>query len=158
LAPARAESLQRHVEVSADRLAEGNARHFADCVPVEQHWRLYREFAGSTAFLDIETTGLSGHSDHIITAVVYDRSPTTSSCGTRRSRAPTTAAAVSPRQSVCRRCRHHRPDPAPVLAAVTALHAYHKRPSDEGAVAQAAGEVLYSACLWKAAVVENSLW
>jgi uncharacterized protein len=72
LTPARVTSLQRHIQVSAAQLAAGNARHFTACLPVDQHWRLYREFADSTVFLDIETTGLSGHSDQITTAVMYD--------------------------------------------------------------------------------------
>ncbi|HTS18034.1 MAG TPA: ribonuclease H-like domain-containing protein [Verrucomicrobiae bacterium] len=72
LAPAKIASLGRHLKASAAYLATGDARHFANCVPTDQHWRLYREFADSTAFLDIETTGLSGYSDHITTAVVYD--------------------------------------------------------------------------------------
>ena len=65
-------ALGRHLEASARHLAMGDARHFANCVPTDQHWRLYREFADAAAFLDIETTGLSGYSDHITTAVVYD--------------------------------------------------------------------------------------
>ncbi len=72
LTPAKVASLGWHLKTSAEHLAAGNVRHFANCVPTDQHWRLFREFADSTAFLDIETTGLSGHSDHITTAVVYD--------------------------------------------------------------------------------------
>lgn len=72
MTPTKVAVLGRHVEESIKQLAAGNARHFANCVPTDQHWRLFREFADSTTFLDIETTGLSGYADHITTAVVYD--------------------------------------------------------------------------------------
>jgi uncharacterized protein YprB with RNaseH-like and TPR domain len=72
LSPSRVAALGQHIETSTQQLLAGNARWFADSVPSDQQWRLFREFADSTAFLDIETTGLSGHADHITTAVLYD--------------------------------------------------------------------------------------
>ncbi len=47
------------VAASERALAERNAAWFARRLPEAEHWRMYPEFAPETAFLDIETTGLS---------------------------------------------------------------------------------------------------
>lgn len=57
---------------SEAELERGNALHFATQLPNDQHWRLFPEFRHSTVYLDIETTGLGGPSDHITTIALYD--------------------------------------------------------------------------------------
>ncbi|MCX7847177.1 MAG: ribonuclease H-like domain-containing protein [bacterium] len=45
---------------------------FAQRLPHHELWRLFPEFRQRTAFLDIETTGLSGIHDHVTTITLYD--------------------------------------------------------------------------------------
>lgn len=42
-----------------DRLERGDARFFKACLPSRERWRMYGDFRPRTAYLDIETTGLS---------------------------------------------------------------------------------------------------
>jgi uncharacterized protein len=49
-------------------LADGNAAWFGRHLPEREHWRIYPEFRRRTAFLDIETTGLSPY-EGIVTVV-----------------------------------------------------------------------------------------
>jgi hypothetical protein len=58
------------MQESIDHLANRNPSYFADNLPSNQHWRLYRNFQDTSAFLDIETTGL--HGGEITTIVLYD--------------------------------------------------------------------------------------
>ncbi len=51
--------VQQELRRSAQALEEGNAGYFARTLPPSEHWRLYSSFPQRTAFLDIETTGLS---------------------------------------------------------------------------------------------------
>jgi uncharacterized protein YprB with RNaseH-like and TPR domain len=64
--------LADQVEESRRHLDAGNAGFFAATLPANQQWRLYREFRSSTAYIDIETTGLGGPGDHITTIALYD--------------------------------------------------------------------------------------
>ena len=64
-------SLARHVQASFEHLERGNPHHFADTLASSQHWRLFPDFRGSIAYLDIETTGLD-HYAAITTIVIYD--------------------------------------------------------------------------------------
>jgi uncharacterized protein YprB with RNaseH-like and TPR domain len=48
-----------------------NSSWFARLLPAAQSWRLFHDFRGSCAFLDIETTGMP-HSGHITTIALYD--------------------------------------------------------------------------------------
>ena len=41
-------------------------------MPPSQHWRLFSSFRESTAYLDIETTGLDPWRDEITTIALYD--------------------------------------------------------------------------------------
>jgi hypothetical protein len=86
LAGTKSELLRRHIRASAEQLSAGNVQHFAGCVPAQEHWRLFREFGDSAAYLDIETTGLSGSRDHITTIVMYDGSPDPALCARRQPR------------------------------------------------------------------------
>jgi len=57
---------------SAARLAANDIGFFYDKLPTREHWRLFRNFRDSVAYLDIETTGLSGYSNYITTIALYD--------------------------------------------------------------------------------------
>jgi uncharacterized protein YprB with RNaseH-like and TPR domain len=49
-----------------------NPSYFSKLLPTSQSWRLFPEFRDSTAYLDIETTGLDRHFNEISTIAVYD--------------------------------------------------------------------------------------
>lgn len=49
-----------------------NPAYFTKLLKMNQHWRLFPHYRAKTAFLDIETTGLGGYTDHITTIAVYD--------------------------------------------------------------------------------------
>jgi uncharacterized protein len=68
----RRERLARHIEESNRQLAGNNPAFFAETMPTAEHWRLYPDFRGCVAYLDIETTGLGGPGDHITTIALYD--------------------------------------------------------------------------------------
>jgi uncharacterized protein len=58
--PPATRALLRHEVAASERaLAERDAGWFGRRLPEGEHWRLYPTFARETAFLDIETTGLS---------------------------------------------------------------------------------------------------
>jgi uncharacterized protein len=61
-----------HLRESQSQLANANPLYFAGLLPASEHWRLFSHFRNSVAYLDIETTGLGGPSDHITTVVLYD--------------------------------------------------------------------------------------
>ncbi|MEW5772542.1 MAG: ribonuclease H-like domain-containing protein [Thermodesulfobacteriota bacterium] len=71
LSPGRANLAAPLLAESAAALAEGDARWFQDRLPSEECWRVYPDFRGRAAFLDIETTGLN-HGDCITTACIWD--------------------------------------------------------------------------------------
>ena len=56
----RKTAVREAVAESRERLAARDAAYFAKRMPSHESWRLYSEFCAETAFLDIETTGLSG--------------------------------------------------------------------------------------------------
>jgi uncharacterized protein YprB with RNaseH-like and TPR domain len=60
-----------HLLESLARYAERDVEYFAERLPASCHWRLYREFQDSCAFVDIETTGLPPFAD-ITTAALFD--------------------------------------------------------------------------------------
>ena len=68
LGPAFGGRLERELAASERALRERDAAWFGHRLPEEEHWRLYPEFAGETAFLDIETTSLSPY-EGIVTVV-----------------------------------------------------------------------------------------
>lgn len=69
---ARRQMLQQHLAESKSRLDCGDAGFFASSLPSKEVWRIFPDFRGSLAYFDIETTGLSGTSDHITTIALYD--------------------------------------------------------------------------------------
>lgn len=61
-----------HLEQSLEALRTGSARHFELRLPPGEVWRLYPDFAGKVAFLDIETTGLHPAADEITLIGLFD--------------------------------------------------------------------------------------
>lgn len=64
--------LPRKIEESADRLDRQDALFFSRGLPASQQWRMFKEFRHSTAYLDIETTGLQGSEEAVTTIAMYD--------------------------------------------------------------------------------------
>jgi uncharacterized protein len=59
---------QAIIHLSQEALRQGNIYFFAQLLPVREHWRLYGDFHGVTAYLDIET-GPLGHGRQGITVI-----------------------------------------------------------------------------------------
>ena len=57
---------------SKSRMTSLNANYFAERMPASHHWRFFPEFREVTAYLDIETTGLSRYGETITTIALYD--------------------------------------------------------------------------------------
>ena len=72
LSPKKAELLRSHTQESITHLANNNPNYFYECLPANQHWRMFPQFRHSTVYVDIETTGMGGSSDYITTIGVYD--------------------------------------------------------------------------------------
>ena len=72
LTPAKLKSLDGQITQSLERLGDADPVYFAGLLASGEHWRLLREFRDAIAYLDIETTGLSGAGDHITTIALYD--------------------------------------------------------------------------------------
>ena len=61
------------LEQAEQRLADGQARYFQDALASRERWRLYADFQRDTAFLDIETTGLSPANAYVTMVGILDR-------------------------------------------------------------------------------------
>ncbi|MBI4296752.1 MAG: ribonuclease H-like domain-containing protein [Chloroflexi bacterium] len=72
LPPGLCNSITQHLEESFRALETWDARHFEVRLPPGEAWRLYPEFQGKTAYLDIETTGLYYDSDIITLIGLFD--------------------------------------------------------------------------------------
>jgi len=70
--PDRLADLVAPVRESLHAAERKDIRHFAALLPRGEEWRLFGEFRDQVVYLDIETTGLGGGSDHITTIVTYD--------------------------------------------------------------------------------------
>jgi len=64
--------ISRWLEASEKALKKGEGSFFANKLPKKEWWRLYPEFKGRVAFLDIETTGLSLYYDDITMIGIFD--------------------------------------------------------------------------------------
>jgi uncharacterized protein YprB with RNaseH-like and TPR domain len=60
------------VEESIEQLSSGNHIYFARRIPTNVQWRAYRHFKEKTAYVDIETTGLSPQNDRITMIGIYN--------------------------------------------------------------------------------------
>lgn len=65
--------LGHELEESLDHLQSGRAAYFAARLPKSEMWRLFKSFADSLAYVDIETTGGLNGLDHITSIAAYDR-------------------------------------------------------------------------------------
>ena len=72
LSPARIRKLVDCLTESLCQLELCNPLYFSKLLPSRQHWRLFPLFRHTTAYLDIETTGLSRERDAITTIALYD--------------------------------------------------------------------------------------
>jgi len=70
--PVKRRILNQCLEDSWNQLSTGNPKYFAEKIPANQHWRFFPEFRESTAYLDIETTGLDCWNNEITTIALYD--------------------------------------------------------------------------------------
>lgn len=70
--PKRFETIAAHTKTALGHLEDKNPAYFADLLPAKEHWRLFDEFRESTAYIDIETTGLRSHGFEITTIALYD--------------------------------------------------------------------------------------
>jgi uncharacterized protein len=65
------ERLEREIAASERALAEGDAPWFGRRLPDREHWRMHPSFRDRTAFLDIETTGLSPYAGIVTVVTVH---------------------------------------------------------------------------------------
>jgi len=70
--PRRKYFLLSGIEESRQHLANRTMAYFSRRLPSNQSWRLFPEFRDSTAYLDIETTGLDRFYNTITTIALYD--------------------------------------------------------------------------------------
>lgn len=70
--PKKEDILTRCIEESLEHLSRKNPYYFGNLLPPNQFWRFFPDFRESTAYLDIETTGLDSWSNQITTIVLYD--------------------------------------------------------------------------------------
>lgn len=70
----RIETMADYIEVSKENLQSNNPEFFSALLPAAQHWRIFSEFRSSTAYIDIETTGLEIWGADITTIALYDGS------------------------------------------------------------------------------------
>jgi uncharacterized protein len=64
--------LKNQIALSRKSFDQTEVRFFSKRLPVNQQWRLFADFFHTAAYLDIETTGLGNHEDHITTISLYD--------------------------------------------------------------------------------------
>ena len=68
----RIRRVRHYLDESLARLRDNDPRYFAELLPSDQHWRLFRDFRSGIAYLDIETTGMGTPEDYITTIALYD--------------------------------------------------------------------------------------
>ena len=60
------------IHLSKENISDNNVGFFYHHFPAKEQWRIFKEFQGNTAYLDIETTGLDAFSGMITTIALYD--------------------------------------------------------------------------------------
>lgn len=68
----RFKTITEYIQASYENLDNNNPAYFADFLSAKEHWRLFNEFRDSTAYIDIETTGLEFYESEITTIALYD--------------------------------------------------------------------------------------
>lgn len=71
LSPPSRARLSKELARSEEALGERDSGWFARRLPNREHWRLYPTFAPETAYLDIETTGLSPYGGIVTVVTVH---------------------------------------------------------------------------------------
>ncbi len=74
LSAAKRANIHRALQASKIHLMNNEPGFFAQGLPSGQHWRLFSEFRDATAYLDIETTGMTYNASPITTIAVYSGS------------------------------------------------------------------------------------
>jgi uncharacterized protein YprB with RNaseH-like and TPR domain len=75
LTPNQLGRLHQFIDQSLVALGANDAEYFTALLPSNQHWRLFREFRHSAAYIDIETTGMGVFDGSYITTIaLYDGS------------------------------------------------------------------------------------
>jgi len=59
-----------HINTSTSKAEDPH--HYYDNLPSSEQWRIFERFQKNTAYIDIETTGLSTYRDEITTIALYD--------------------------------------------------------------------------------------
>lgn len=72
VSPAKKTRICEGLKISSERLNAKDCHFFSQCLPSAEHWRAYPLFSDSTAFVDIETTGLSQGRDKITIIGIYN--------------------------------------------------------------------------------------
>ena len=72
LPDSKKDKIAMEIENSIEKLEIRDIPYFAKSIPTSEHWRGYRNFSDSVAYVDIETTGLSPSSSKITVIGVYD--------------------------------------------------------------------------------------
>jgi uncharacterized protein YprB with RNaseH-like and TPR domain len=72
ISAAKKETILAGIDESNDRLNARDFNFFANALPRSEHWRAYRHFSDSVAYVDIETTGLSPKRDDLTVVGIYD--------------------------------------------------------------------------------------
>ncbi len=65
-------TIRDEIPNSVRALKENDHSYFSESLPISEHWRLFKEFANQTAYIDIETTGLNPAISEITTIALYD--------------------------------------------------------------------------------------
>ena len=60
------------LEQAEKQLQNGDAKYFQDILGNRESWRIYADFQGKTAFLDIETTGVSAENSYVTMVGILD--------------------------------------------------------------------------------------
>jgi hypothetical protein len=66
--------MRPHIEESIARLERQDHRYFSAALPKKETWRAFPEFGMRTAYLDIETTGLSPRRHEVTLVGIFDGS------------------------------------------------------------------------------------
>jgi uncharacterized protein YprB with RNaseH-like and TPR domain len=72
LSKSKIELLNQKIIKSKTHFKNKNISFFSNGLPINEHWRLFNNFKSSTAYLDIETTGLYPSDSEITTIALYD--------------------------------------------------------------------------------------
>ncbi len=74
VSPAKESLIKKELEDSQEALEQKHSGYFSRRLPADHQyqWRLFSEFRSRTAYVDIETTGLSREFNRITTIALYD--------------------------------------------------------------------------------------